>query len=412
MWRSWLLGAAVVVVVLAATSTACSTSPPAMSVPAASATGATATAPTEVVVAAESVLSAGVVHTCRVTSSKSVECWGWNEDGQLGDGTTTNRTTPVTVAGLPSAVQTVTGGVTHSCALTSVGTVLCWGRNADGQLGDGTTTSHLSAVPVTGLTPGVQAITAGHYQTCALTQAGAVTCWGAAWGRSYDEDGQPITAAARATTPVIVTGLESEVAAVVAGRYHACALTLGGVVKCWGWNANGQLGDGTSVDRPVPVDVIGLAPGTRAIAAGFDHTCGLAADGQVLCWGRNAYGQLGDGTTTDRPRPIAVTGLSTTVRALAAGEDHTCALTNDNAVACWGDNENWQLGVNTREEARPTPERVPGLSAVHALTAGATHTCALVEGDGVTCWGGNEFHQLGAGSDQPQDTPVVVVRPG
>ena len=176
-------------------------------------------------------------------------------------------------------------------------------------------------MPVTGLSGGA-AVAAGGVHTCALTTSGGVLCWG------YNGDGRrgDGTRTDR-STPVAVTGLDSGAAAIAAGHDHTCAVTTPGGVICWGDNDHGQLGDGTRTDGSTPVAVVGLSSGVAAVAAGFDHTCAVTTPGGVMCWGWNYYGQLGDGTTTDLSTPVGVVGLSSGVVRVAVGAWHTCALT-------------------------------------------------------------------------------------
>ena len=225
-------------------------------------------------------IAAGGAHTCALTSAGGVKCWGLNKDGRLGDGTRTERHAPVAVSGLASGVGAIAAGGAHTCALTSAGGVKCWGGNVYGQLGDGTTTMRTTPVAVSGLASGVAAVTARGGHTCALTSAGAVECWGAN-GVGQLGDG---TTATR-LTPVAVSDLTSGIQAIDAGSYHTCALTHTGAVACWGYNQSGQLGDGTTTDHHTPVAVSGLASGVAAVAAGDGHTCALTSAGAVECWG-------------------------------------------------------------------------------------------------------------------------------
>ncbi len=343
-------------------------------------------------------------HTCALTASGGVKCWGLNGDGQLGDGTTTQHTTPVVVTDLISGVAAMAAGYGHTCALTAAGGVKCWGLNLYGQLGDGTTTRRTTAVDVTGLTSGVAAVAARDSHTCTLSATGGLKCWGNN-ARGQLGDG---TITDR-STPVDVTGLTVDVAAVAAGGGHVCALTAVGRVRCWGDNSDGQLGDGTTTQRTTPVDV--LTSGVVAVAAGSTYTCALTAVGGIRCWGANSDGQLGDGSTIQSVRPVAVAGLTSGVAAVTAGGSHTCALTVTGGVKCWGANFAGQLGDGTTAR-RTTAVDVTGLtSGVAAVAAGSDHTCALTVAGGVKCWGSNVFGELGNGttSTTASPTPGAVV---
>jgi len=333
-------------------------------------------------------IAAGTRHTCALRSDGGVLCWGSNDAGQLGDGSATPRPTPVDVSGLSSGVQAIGTGGFHSCALLSSGGVRCWGRNDLGQLGDGTTTPRSTPVPVSGLSSGVQAIAAGGWHTCALL-GGGVRCWGDN-GSGQLGDG---TITPR-STPVPVSGLSSGMQAIAAGGAHSCAVLGGGSAWCWGFNGQGRLGDGTTTSRSTPVPVSGMSSGVQAIAAGGSHTCALVS-GSAWCWGRNDLGQLGDGTTNTRSTPVNVVGMAGPVQSLTAGGFHTCA--GGSSVRCWGRNGFGQLGDGTTTDHH-TPVGVVRVGGpVQALSAGVAHTCALVS-SGVRCWGANGSGQLGDGT--------------
>jgi len=351
-------------------------------------------------------ISAGYYHTCALMNTGGVKCWGDNGFGELGDGTYTSRMTPVDVSGLTSGVSGISGGEVYTCALMSIGGVKCWGYNEYGQLGDGTTTQRTTPVDVSGLTSGVSAISADYVHTCALMNTGGVKCWG---DNEFGQLGDGTTTGS--STPVDVSGLTSGVSAISVGGRHTCALMSTGGVKCWGWNGYGQLGDGTTTQRTTPVNVLGLSSGVSAIFAGFGHTCALMSTGGVKCWGLNNHGQLGDGTTTQRTIPIDVSGLSSGVSAISADYEYTCALMRTGGVKCWGLNDHGQLGDGTTTQ-RTTPVDVSGLSSgVSAISVGRGHTCALMSTGGVKCWGYNEYGQLGDGTETDRTTPVDVVCP-
>jgi alpha-tubulin suppressor-like RCC1 family protein len=349
-------------------------------------------------------VTAGFTHTCALTGSGGIKCWGHNNYGQLGDGTNTDRYTPVDVFGLSSGVTAVTADFLHTCALTSSGGIKCWGDNEKGQLGDGTNTDRYKPVDVVGLGSGMVKVTAGYLHTCALTSSGEGKCWGL---NVYGQLGDGTNT--NKDTPVDVVGLSSGVVAVTAGGYHTCALTSIGGVKCWGHNDGGQLGDGTNTDRDIPVDVFGLSSGVVAVTAGFHHTCALTGGGGVKCWGHNYSGQLGDGTETDSNTPVDVVGLGSGITAVTGGYLHTCALNSSGGVKCWGHNEFGQLGDGTNIDSK-TPVNVVGLgSGVTAVTAGTGYTCALTSIGGVKCWGSNYYGQLGDGTSIGRWTPVDVI---
>ncbi|MDO8671307.1 MAG: chromosome condensation regulator RCC1 [Dehalococcoidia bacterium] len=358
-------------------------------------------------------IDAGGSHTCAVTSGgNNVECWGWNAYGQIGNGTSGNQyTKPVAVSGLAITVTAIAGGAFHNCVLTSEGGVKCWGYNNRGALGDGTTTSRPTPVDVSGLTSGVTAIAAGGdtisgggERACGLTSGGGLKCWGY---NAFGELGDGTTISS--SIPVTVSGLTTGVTAIATGGYHSCALTASGV-KCWGNNGSGQLGNGTTDDSLIPTDTIGLTSTVTALAAGGSHACALTSGGGVQCWGSDYFGQLGDGATlTNRTSAVNVIGLDSGVTAITTGYAHTCALTSGGGVKCWGYNVDGQLGDSTNTDSS-TPIDVVGLSSgVIAISAGDLHTCALTSGGKVNCWGENNNGQLGDGTTSNRAIPVGVL---
>ena len=193
-----------------------------------------------------------------------------------------------------------------------------------------------------------------------------------------------------------------------AGGYHTCALSWVYGVRCWGQNLYGQLGDGTTMDRSVPRDVVGLATGVTAVAAGGGHSCALTSGGGVKCWGSNAYGQLGDGTTTTRRTPVDVSGLASGVVGISAGGAHTCALLSGGAVKCWGRNVEGQLGDGSTAN-RAVPVNVAGSVTGTRISAGGGHTCVVTSAGGLKCWGDNTYYQIGDGTNTRRVVPTDAV---
>jgi alpha-tubulin suppressor-like RCC1 family protein len=369
-------------------------------VPAAPAVRALPPPPPIVAIAAGSGFGGG--HTCALTSSGGAKCWGANNDGQLGDGTTISRTVPADVSGLTSGVTQIAAGENHTCALTVAGGVKCWGSNDSGQLGDGTAWDRLTPVDVVGLASGVTAISTSFGHTCALTDGGGAKCWGSG---STGELGDGRTKDSR--IPIDVSGLASGVTAIAAGGGYTCAIVSGGALKCWGAGSDGELGDGSTSGSLTPVGVTGLEAGVMALAAGFWSACAVAAGGAVKCWGYNADGQLGDGTTTDAASPVAVSGLASGATAVSVGLHHSCALTAGGGVMCWGGDLYGQLGDGTTTDSL-TPVAVSGLaSGATAIATGSFHSCALTAGHVVKCWGVNASGALGTGTTD-SSVPVDV----
>jgi alpha-tubulin suppressor-like RCC1 family protein len=310
--------------------------------------------------------------------------------------------------GLTSGVTAVAAGSSYSCAITSGGGVKCWGSNSNGSLGDGSTTlDSLTPVDVVGLASGVTAIAAGQGNTCALTSRGGVKCWG---NNASGQLGNGSTT--NSLVPVDVAGLTSGVSAISVGDIHACALTSEGGVKCWGDNTYGRLGTVSTSNSLVPVDVAGLTSGATAIAAGSVNTCAVTTSGGVKCWGGGGVGALGDGNFEGSYTPVRVVGLSIKIRALATGGGNTCALTTKGGVKCWGSNSFGQLG-NATKSFGLTPADVTGLAkGVKAISVGLYYACAAMNTGAVKCWGNNSFGQLGNGSTSSSATPVDVTFDG
>jgi alpha-tubulin suppressor-like RCC1 family protein len=351
--------------------------------------------------------------------------WGFNTDGELGNGGTGSSGVPVAVTGV-AGVTAVAGGASHSLARLENGTAIAWGRNNAGQLGNGTTTNSdvplaVCAVGTVGTCPGgpylegVAAIAAGGDQSMALLTNGRVVAWGTHVGDGTTTSSNvPALVCAKGTVGTCPSGPYLEgVTAIAAGTKFRLALT-GGSLVAWGFNGEGELGNGTTTESLVPAQVSGLSEVT-AIASGNFHSLALLKSGKVLAWGRGGTGQLGNGALTDSHVPVQVSeGFSSgqplrEATALAAGANFSLALLKDGKVVSWGANGSGQLGVGPKPGPEPcgepppfscskTPVLVEGLSAVTAIAAGEEHGLALLEGGTVRAWGSNSSGQLGVGT--------------
>lgn len=368
--------------------------------------GSTTNRPTPVAVAGGIGL-ASLYHSCGLTSSGAAYCWGNNYYGQVGDGSTTDRSTPVAVAGgLRFASLTAGGDVT--CGVTSSGAAFCWGLNHYGELGDGSTTDRPTPVAVAGRLT-FASLTAGGFHTCGATTSGAVYCWG---DNEFGQLGLNSIPPYSSAMPVAVaTGLRF--ASLTAGSAHTCGLTSAGAAYCWGLNTDGQLGDGsndasTANVHSTPVAVVGGLTFT-SLTAGSDYTCGVTSSGAAYCWGANYYGQLGDGSMTVRPAPVAVAG-GLTFANLTAGAYHTCGVTSGGAAYCWGSDGSGELGdgLGASETESHTPVAVAGGLTFVSVTAGYWHACGVTSGGGAYCWGQNQYGALGDGSTTDRSVPLAV----
>lgn len=351
-------------------------------------------------------IAAGRSHTTTVRNDGTVWNWGTGSNGQLGDGNSGGGvavTTPIQVTGLEN-VTAVADGNGFALALKADGTVWGWGYNELGQLGDGTTTRERSRpVQTVGLT-GVTAIATRSFFSMALKADGSVWTWGYGGGIGSS------TSVIR-TTPVQLTGI-ANVTKLAVGGGHALMLKSDKTVWAVGGNSRGQLGDGTTTDQPFPVPVNGLT-NVAAIAAGGDEfSMALKEDGTVWAWGINFNGQLGPGggsTNFDpHPNPLQVTGLPAGMANIAAGQDFCLGLAGDGTVWGWGNDGNFQTGQGTGVGNNPTPKQIPNFNGVAALSGGQNHSVALKLDGSVWTWGGNSEGQLGDGTTRMHSKPTQV----
>lgn len=352
-------------------------------------------------------LALGFLHSCARKNDGKVRCWGDNGAGQLGDGVPfdagprSSVLEPQLVVSIDDAVD-VASGVSHSCAIKKGGSVVCWGLNFFGQLGDGTTQRSSSPVAV-GALNGAVALAAGTSFTCALLQGGTVSCWGANYSGQLG-DGTKVDRSTAAPVKQL-----TDVVAIAAAEHHACAVAAAGTVKCWGKNDEGQLGNGTTIESLLPTSLASLTDVVQVVAASR-FTCARSRSGQVNCWGANTLGQLGTGSPNATPNPSpALTGVSDAV-SIWAGYEHACAARRSGEIVCWGDAGSGQIGSGptAANDVIPRPAAVIGVAGGLAVATGGQRSCATTKTGAVLCWGANSQGELGNGTKDRAYSAVAV----
>lgn len=308
---------------------------------------------------------------------------------------------------VPRPLRIATGN-DHTTVVQRIGNAYCWGHNAHGQCTH-YTSPRLHPAAIGELITNTLAVDSGAEHSCALTFEGKVKCWGK---NTYGQLGNGENNRWVNASPKDVAHLDDVLSIAASGsEHHTCALTQAGKVQCWGRNSFGQLGSGDARDHAEPVRVTGLNEPISAIFVGYRHSCALTHQGGVKCWGDNSFGKLGDGTQTHRPTPVDVVGLNTGVLSLSLGRDHSCALMKSGSVKCWGYNPDGRFGTGSVSES---PNAIPADVAtlgndVAQIDAGSWHTCAVMKNSTVQCFGANDSGALGNGSDEEYETPVTVM---
>ena len=392
-------------------------------------------------------IASGGDHSCALTNSGNVKCWGRGEYGILGNGNTTNSLVPVDVHTSStdpsplSDIASIASANLHTCALTNSGEVKCWGFGIYGNLGHGTNSNSTTPVSVcerakTGgetICPplsSIAAITVWGNTTCALTDSNTVKCWGIG---SNGDLGNGADNNSNIPVDVHTDSGNSDALSGIAAIGGPCALTDDGNVKCWGWGNYGRLGNGGTSHSNTPVDVCQRAKtgaettcpalaDIAAISAGQYHRCALTDSGTLKCWGRGSDGRLGNGaTTTTNSIPVNVRTSSgnsddlSGVEKIALGVEHSCALMNDSSVKCWGEGGEGRLGNGaTTDQSSPvdvhtSSDNSDALSDIASVSGGGEHTCALTLDSTVKCWGKGDHGRLGNGATDDSSYPVDVL---
>jgi alpha-tubulin suppressor-like RCC1 family protein len=349
---------------------------------------------------------AGDRTTCAIRTTGRLFCWGDDDRSQLGNGgANTPQPSPVAVAGGETTWTAVTVGHSHACGVRG-GRLACWGMDDQGQLGDNASIADQSVpTQVAGGGSNWRSVAASWFHTCAIRAPGRMFCWGS------DGDGRLGNGPAGSRpTPGAVAGGHTDWTAVSTGYGHTCGIRQPGRLYCWGLNDFGQLGDGTETNRVVPKLVAGGITNWRSVTTGELHTCARRATGHLYCWGDASFGQLGiAGATTERRRPGLVSGGIRDWTTVVAGAIHTCARRSTGRLYCWGADVVGQLGDDVTFTQRSTPRPViGGATDWVSVAAGGGHTCATIRSGRLYCWGRDDVGQLGNAGDGSGNQPLPV----
>ena len=333
-------------------------------------------------------VAAGYKHTCALLQNGTVQCWGDNSYGELGDGnavltserggaSTSHSSVPVTVVGINTAVAVTASDGYHSCAVLQDGTVRCWGDNVSGQLGDGSRTTAVTPVAVVGIGAAVD-VSSGDFHTCALLRNGTVNCW----GLNYTGQLGSGSSTSDSATPVEVSGVGTAIA-VSAGVMHTCAVLQDGTARCWGDNSVGEIGDGTTSNAFDPVTVSGITTAAGPVAAGNNDSCVLLRGGVVKCWGLNTYGEVGNATNTDAHTPRTVVGINATW----TSSDSTVATVDAGGLATGRDAGSAAMTATFQGRSGSTTLTVGGRPSLSVVLSGSGHVTSSPAGIdcGTTC---------------------------
>jgi alpha-tubulin suppressor-like RCC1 family protein len=336
----------------------------------------------------------GAEYSCAVRSDSTLWCWGRNDYGQVGTGSSSAEVTSPQPISWPQPIQSVATGIDSACALTTNGAVLCWGRNEFGEVGNGTQARQ--PTPVVTIASGMTALGIGYTQhMCAIASDGSLWCWGS---DVTGESGGTGGASGNVLSPQQVAGLPLKVIAVSVGDQDTCAVTNDTALWCWGENSSGQLGyaTGGTGRSTAPQKVTAIGTGVVKVAVGFAQTCAVKSDGTLWCWGDNAYAELG--------LPDAGAGTGTPTQVVAAGNmvvdvsaaENTCIRKSDGTVWCWGNNSEDQNGYVSTTSYVSTPTQVPDVATATAVVSGVWNSCVIASSK-MECWGTNGYGELGIG---------------
>jgi alpha-tubulin suppressor-like RCC1 family protein len=342
----------------------------------------------------------GANHVCAVANNRHAYCWGRNDDAQVGTGSTSFIEPVPRRVGVAMALNAVSAGSAHSCAIDQTAAVWCWGRETNGRLGRGGAPSNPAIPLVVSSSAQFVQVAAGGAHTCGLDTSGTAICWGAG-GSGQLGDGVSMDR----STPQAVGG-DTRWLVISTGALHTCAVATDQSAWCWGGNPSGQVGNSSTTDQPFPTPI---APGQTfgTISAGGGHSCAVTTAGAAQCWGANTRTQTGTGLPDSLVLVPTAVASGLTFRTISAGGQHSCGITTDSLAYCWGANTSGQIGDSSQID-RPTPVLVHGGLRFTEVHAGAAFTCGLTDGLVLYCWGDGTQGQLGRSFLASSSVPVKV----
>lgn len=354
-------------------------------------------------------VAVGEARAFAITTAGAAKSWGNNYEGVngvygqlgLGLGTATTRTTPQNMDAGTTYVSIVAGEI-QNCGITNTQKIKCWATN----IGDGTGVDKTSPTLISdAISDTYIDIASGSYHVCAILSSGVMKCWGDGWdGKLGNADGTGATQNAPVTADAGTSFKQ-----VAAGRNHTCGLTLAGAIRCWGTNDHGQIGDGTVTTPVLTPYTVDSGTTYVSVFAGEDSTCGITSAGVLKCWGLNASGQLGDNSTTDRHSPTVI-DAGTNYSQVSIGATfyyHTCGITSAGVLKCWGLNASGQLG-NASTTATTVPVVVDAGVSYREVSVALNHSCGITTAGDLKCWGENGSSQLGLGDTADRNVPTLV----
>ena len=351
-------------------------------------------------------------HTCAIFDNGSLYCWGYATDGQLGIGSTSSKNSPMFVnLGVGRTAVDISTGASHTCAILDNGSVKCWGDNSKGQLGDGTLSQRTTPTLVTNLGGNAISLSLGDRSSCALLDDGIVKCWGR---NDFGQLGDSTTTDRKTPTQVSSFGTGRTAIAITSGLYHSCAILDNKSISCWGYNDYGQLGDGTTSTRSSPVTVINIEnlDSPVSISSSYYHTCLMNNSGSIHCWGYNNKGQFGNGDNPNTWNYLISKSSSISLPKTPISVSGSCAILSDQTAKCWGSGESFPepLSFSKRYSTYLSGNISTNITNISTYSG---HKCALSDAGDVYCWGTSSAGQLGANPSNSNSrvsatSPVLV----